>query len=116
MCIMSDKTSGNLLTDPSVASSGESFENLLVRDGVRLERIVSRGQASPMGFWYDQPQDEWVVVLSGAADLHFEDEAGPRRLIAGDFVLIEAHRRHRVARTMPGADTVWLALHIDPRR
>ena len=112
---MSDRTSGNLLNDPRVASTGESFENLLVRDGIRLERIISRGQASPAGFWFDQDQDEWVAVLSGAADLQFEDEDAPRRLSAGDFLLIRAHRRHRVVWTSPDTDTVWLALHIDPR-
>jgi cupin 2 domain-containing protein len=115
MCIMSDKTSGNLLDDPWVASAGESFENLLVRDGIRLERICSRGHVSPDGFWFDQVQDEWVAVLSGAAELHFEDEDAPRRLTAGDYLLIRAHRRHRVIWTSPDTDTVWLALHIDPR-
>ena len=88
----------------------ESFTTLLDAPGVRVERIVSHGHASPDGFWYDQPQGEWVVVLKGAARLRFEDgtavELGP-----GDSVDIPAHTRHRVEWTAPDGPTVWLAVH-----
>jgi cupin 2 domain-containing protein len=103
----------NLLTDLPQPSSGEVFDELLRRPGLRVERIVSTGQASPPGFWYDQPQREWVLVLSGAAGLRFEDEAAVRTLRPGDFADIAAHRRHRVEWTDPDRPTVWLALHID---
>jgi hypothetical protein len=62
---------------------------------------VSTGQASPPDFWYDQDVGEWVLLLSGAAEIRFEDEAEPRKLIPGDWITIEAHRRHRVNWTDP---------------
>ena len=75
---------------------------------VRIERIVSTGHASPAGFWYDQPEQEWVVVLRGAARLEFADRT--LELVAGDHVLIPAHQRHRVAWTAPNEPTIWLAV------
>ncbi len=79
--------------------------------GARVERIVSQGQASPPGFWYDQAWTEWVVVLSGAAELLIEGETAPRLLRPGDFLEIPAHVRHRVAWTDPNRPTLWLAVH-----
>ena len=103
----------NLLTDLPVASADEAFEELLSRPGLRIERIVSHGQASPPGYWYDQPHGEWVLVLRGRARLRFEDEAGPRELVAGDALDIAARRRHRVDWTAPDEPTVWLAVHYE---
>ena len=104
--------SGNLFARPELAeTAAEQFEELLSRSGFRVERIVSTGQASPPGFWYDQDVGEWVVLLSGAAELQFEDEPGPRNMRPGDWVNIEAHRRHRVNWTDPAQPTVWLAIH-----
>ena len=103
---------GNLFTAPAHASGpGESFEELLSRPGFRVERIVSTGQASPPGFWYDQDVAEWVLLLSGAARIRFEDEAGPRTLAPGDWLDIAAHRRHRIDWTDPSQPSVWLAIH-----
>lgn len=78
--------------------------------GFRAERIVSRGHASPDGFWYDQDEHEWVLLLSGAAELEYADPPRRERLAPGDAVLIPAHCRHRVAWTDPGHDSVWLAV------
>jgi len=89
----------------------EQFSNLLNRPGLRIERIVSTGQCSPDGFWYDQPEGEWVVVLQGQARLRFEDTPEPVRLNPGDFIDIAPHRRHRVEWTDPEQPTVWLAIH-----
>lgn len=106
---------GNLFAAlPGGAEAGELFEQLLARPGLRIERIVSTGQASPLDFWYDQEQAEWVVLLRGAAELRFADEPGPRRLSAGDWLHIEARRRHRVLWTDPAQPTVWLAIHYQP--
>jgi cupin 2 domain-containing protein len=77
----------------------------------RTERIVSRGHASPPGFWYDQPQAEWVIVLAGSAAIAFDGEASPRTLKSGDHLHIPAHTRHRVVSTDAGEPTVWLAVH-----
>lgn len=96
---------------PAPGAQAEQFVELLSRPGLRIERIVSTGQASPPGFWYDQPQGEWVLLLQGEASLAFEDEPAPRRLEAGDFVDIAPHRRHRVEST--ATPTVWLAVHYD---
>lgn len=101
-----------LLADLPSADATEHFETLLRRPGCRVERIVSRGQASPPGFWYDQPHDEWVLLLSGAARIGFAPQ-GEVALSAGDSLLLPAHCRHCVAWTASGVDTVWLALHFD---
>jgi cupin 2 domain-containing protein len=103
----------NLLTGISDRTGGELFERLLETRSFRLERIVSTGQATPPGQWYDQERDEWVLLVSGEARLLFEDEAEARVLLPGDHILIPAHRRHRVEWTAPGSDTIWLALHFD---
>lgn len=97
---------------PASADGGECFETLLALSGARIERIVSTGQSSPPGFWYDQPQLEWVALLQGEAMLRFEDEPEPRRLVAGDWLTIAARRRHRVDWTSPGRATIWLAVHL----
>jgi len=98
------------LFSPVPPSADEVYTELLARPGVRIERIVSTGQASPPGFWYDQPEAEWVLLLAGEALLRFEDEPQPRRLRAGDFVDIASHRRHRVEWTDPLQPTIWLAV------
>ncbi len=96
---------------PSAAAVDEQFADILQRPGLRIERIVSTGQASPEGFWYDQSDGEWVVVLQGEAKLRFADEADARHLKTGDFIDIAPHRRHRVDWTDPNRPTVWLAVH-----
>lgn len=100
---------GNIFRDKPDASRAEVIEEFLAfpADGVRLERILSRGQASPEDFWYDQAGDEWVLILSGGAEVRLEDEVV--RLGVGDWLFIPAHARHRVESTL--ADTLWLALH-----
>ena len=102
----------NLYADLDLAASEEVVTILHAAPGLRVERIVSTGQASPPGFHYDQPHAEWVAVLAGSAALRFADEAAPRTLSAGDSVLIEPHRRHRVERT--DSPTIWLAIHFGP--
>jgi len=79
---------------------------------VRIERIVSTGQATPEGEWYDQDDDEWVLVVAGAARLRIEGEQRDRELGEGDWVLLPAHCRHRVTWTQSEPPTVWLAVHF----
>jgi cupin 2 domain-containing protein len=88
----------------------ELTETLVSTDGARIERIVSHGQASPEGFWYDQPEHEFVLLLSGAARLRFADVDEILELKPGDYLVIPAHRRHRVEWTSPNAPSVWLAV------
>ena len=100
----------NLLRDLPDPATAEVFETLLQAPSVRIERIVSHGQASPDGFWYDQDEAEWVLLLAGAARLRFADEPATRTLGPGDHVPIDAHRRHRVDWTDPTQPTIWLAV------
>ncbi len=92
-------------------AKNEQFSDLLARPGLRIERIVSTGQCSPEGFWYEQPEGEWVLVIQGEASLRFADENEARHLKAGDYLNISAHRRHRVDWTAPEQTTIWLAVH-----
>jgi cupin 2 domain-containing protein len=101
----------NLFAGLPATADEELFNDLLKRPGLRIERIVSAGQASPPGYWYDQGWDEWVVLLAGSAGLVIEGEA-EITLKPGDYVFLPAHMRHRVAWTDAGRPTVWLAVHI----
>ncbi len=100
----------NIFRDISRDLSDEVFQTLLQSDSVRIERIVSSGHASPEGFWYDQDQPEWVIVLQGAARLRMNDAIID--LHPGDYLLIPAHTRHRVEWTTPDEPTIWLAVHF----
>ncbi|WP_299592187.1 cupin domain-containing protein [uncultured Microbulbifer sp.] len=87
----------------------EKFVELLSRENVRIERIISQGHSTPEGEWYDQDENEWVMVLQGAGRLLFED--GKELLLeVGDYVNISAHERHRVIWTHPTETTTWLAV------
>lgn len=104
----------NLLSDLPAKADSEQLQDILRRPGVRIERIVSTGQASPPGFWYDQDWDEWVVLLAGTAGLLIEGDV-ERKLVPGDHVFLPAHTRHRVTWTDADRPTVWLAVHIGER-
>lgn len=100
----------NLLSPLPDARAGEIVEPVLARPGLRIERIVSHGQKSPPGFWYDQDEGEWIALLKGAARLRFANESEARLLRPGDCLDIAPHRRHRVEWTDPATPTVWLAV------
>lgn len=106
-------TSRNLLTSLPSARDTEMSETLITAHGIRLQRIISFGQISPEGFWYDQKEAEWVVLLTGRARLVIAGEVETRILGPGDAVYLPAHCRHRVEWTDPDHPTVWLALFID---
>jgi cupin 2 domain-containing protein len=103
---------GNLHDGIPAQHAGEHITELLASPNVRIERIVSRGHAGAPGEWYDQDCAEWVMLASGSAGLLFEGEYQPRRLRAGDYVHIPAHRRHRVVWTDAREPTIWLAVHV----
>ena len=102
---------GNLFANVSRALEQEEITELLAAPNVTIERIVSFGQASPPGFWYDQARPEWVILLAGAAGLRFEGDAEIRTLKSGDYLHIPAHQRHRVEWTDQSEPTIWLAVH-----
>lgn len=88
----------------------ESSEVVFQTPLLRLERIHSCSYGSPDGFWYEQPEEEWVLLLQGSAGLRFEDQDCDLQLRPGDSLAIRAGRRHRVTRTDPAPGTIWLAL------
>ncbi len=102
-------TPRNLFEGIPASLADEWTERLAGNAGARVERIVSRGHASPPGFWYDQAQSEWVLVVQGHARLRFENDRVVE-LGAGDHVTIAPHVRHRVEWTAPDQDTVWLVV------
>ena len=98
----------NLFTGLPANLPDELLTTLLKAANILIERIVSHGHSSPEGFWYDQDEHEWVIVLKGAARLRFEDNM--MELKSGDFVNISAHKKHRVEWTTPDEPTIWLAV------
>jgi cupin 2 domain-containing protein len=101
----------NLFDDIPARADGETFTELLSRQNVRIERIVSTGQSTPADKPHCQQHDEWVLLLAGSAGLRIEGE-DERNLRAGDHVLIAAHRAHWVTRTAQDEPTIWLAIHF----
>jgi cupin 2 domain-containing protein len=99
----------NLFRDAGMGNS-EVTQVLASAENLRLEHLVSNGEPSPPGFWYDQPEDEWVVLLRGSATLVFEGDSS-LELCAGDSLTIPARRKHRVERV--SQDAVWVALHFN---
>jgi cupin 2 domain-containing protein len=104
------KTPLNLFQDIPRELHQELTEKLIQQDFFRLERIVSQGQVSPSGFWYDQDEHEWVAILSGKAQLQIEGQVQLVTLYPGDTFHLPAHMKHRVVYTAPDQDTIWLAL------
>lgn len=88
----------------------EVFSSIVTSEHVKIERIVSNGHASPTSGWYDQEENEWVVVLAGEAKLLFDDNSEVH-LVAGSHVNIPSHTKHKVTWTLPRTETVWLAIY-----
>jgi cupin 2 domain-containing protein len=99
----------NMLDDISTDIQAEQFFTLLENGCVTIERIVSHGSSSPVDFWYDQAEPEWVLVFRGRATLEFAS-GELVQLKEGDYLTIPAHTRHRVAET--ASDTIWLAVYV----
>lgn len=102
----------NIYARAGLPAEGEVFETLLEKSVFKIERIISTGQSTPEGKWYDQCRDEWIILLSGKAGLRFEGEKEETVLQPGDFLLIPSRKRHRVEWTSSDRETVWLALHF----
>ncbi|MDY6834247.1 MAG: cupin domain-containing protein [Chloroflexota bacterium] len=90
----------------------EIVDTLAIGHRAKIERIVSKGHSSSPGFWYDQDEDEWVVLLKGKADLEFEGQASITTLGPGDHILIPAHIKHRVRWTDPDQECIWIAVYF----
>ncbi|MGD8354769.1 MAG: cupin domain-containing protein [Methyloceanibacter sp.] len=96
---------------PSGPQAAELFDEIVGGSGLRIERIVSAGQETPRGEWYDQESDEFVLLVSGAAGLRIDGETEDRVLRPGDWLILPAHCRHRVTWTQAAPPTIWLAVH-----
>lgn len=90
--------------------SDELFENIVSSASMRIERIISKGHASPASGWYDQDEHEWVIVLKGEAKIEIENQALVH-LVSGSYLNIPAHTRHKVSWTAPDTETIWLAIY-----
>lgn len=99
----------NIFSDLPVSLPEEIGETIVNGDCCRVEKIVSTGQASPLGFWYDQEESEWVLLLRGSATITFEGE-GDVQLLPGDHINIPPHKRHRLKETAQDEPTVWLCV------
>ncbi len=102
--------SGNLFAAIPESLNKEAFSELLRKDSLRIERIISKGHTSPESGWYDQDENEWVVVLQGEAKLSFGN-GREVHLVPGSYLDIPAHTKHRVVWTDPEIETIWLAVH-----
>jgi cupin 2 domain-containing protein len=99
----------SIFADLPDSSREEYFLTLFETPAVKIERIVSHSHRSPAGFWYDQDEDEWVIVLRGNASLEFEGGESIK-MTAGDHLTIPSHLKHRVEQT--DSETVWLAVRV----
>ncbi|MCA9136105.1 MAG: cupin domain-containing protein [Planctomycetales bacterium] len=103
----------NLFADLPNVIAEEIVDVLVHSPSVRVERIISTGHTTPDGQWYDQDENEWVIVLKGQAELLFDGDDHPRTMNVGDHIMIPAHHKHRVTWTSPDEPTVWLAVFFD---
>ncbi|MGR8935196.1 MAG: cupin domain-containing protein [Gammaproteobacteria bacterium] len=107
---------GNIFIGLPATLPDEKFETLLQNPHLRIERIISQGHVTPADTWYDQEDDEWVLLLQGSAALQFENRPATLEMHAGDYVFIPAHCKHRVTWTDAQQESIWLAIHMSANR
>lgn len=101
---------GNLFESLPEDISKEVFSEIIQGENIRIERIISKGHSSPEAGWYDQDDNEWVIVLKGEAKLSFENNDDVH-LVSGSHLNIPPHTKHKVTWTKPNTETIWLAVH-----
>lgn len=99
----------NIFELPSEFPPEEIFETLLTQENITIEKVISKGQTTPPGNWYDQEQNEWLILLQGEAELSYENNFRIR-LNAGDYLFIPAHQKHRVEYTSWEPVCIWLTI------
>jgi len=100
----------NIFNLPAELPTEELFESLVSSGSILIERIISTGQTTPAGEWYDQTRDEWVILLQGEAKIAYPNDPAVT-LKAGDYLFIRAHQKHRVEYTSSQPPCIWLAVH-----
>jgi len=103
---------GNIFADLPRTKGKEVFNTLLKYEKIKIERIISFGEATKEGRWLKEKQNEWVILLKGKAILRFWGNKGLLKLRTGDYCFIQKNLKHRVEWTDPGQRSVWLALHF----
>ncbi|MFT6051888.1 MAG: cupin 2 domain-containing protein [Halioglobus sp.] len=101
---------GNIFESLPEDISKEVFTQVIQGENIRIGRIVSIGHVSPEIGWYDQNDNEWVIILKGEAILSFENGVDVH-LVSGGYLNIPAHTKHKVTWTKPNIETIWLAVH-----
>ncbi|MEZ8188430.1 cupin domain-containing protein [Vibrio sp. 1F279] len=99
----------NIYSDVPSSITDEIFNDIITTENVRIERIISHGHSSPEQGWYDQDENEWVMVLEGQGVIEFED-GRVVTLSKGDYINIAAREKHKVVGTDRDVVTIWLAV------
>ncbi len=102
----------NIYNDTPEQIPDELFKTLFSKGKIKIEKIISKGHISKVDDWYDQAQDEWIILLKGQAQLQYKKESNLIFLNTGDYLLIPAHTKHRIHWTPIETETIWLAIHI----
>ena len=79
----------NIFSNIPAELANEIFEDILITEKLRVERIVSKGQTSPETGWYDQDENEWLIVLSGYGVIEYIN-GDKVTLKQGDYLNIKA--------------------------
>ncbi|WP_372738396.1 cupin domain-containing protein [Neptunomonas sp.] len=109
LCDLRIELLANIFSNIPSELPNEIFEDIIITEKLRVERIVSKGQTSPNAGWYDQGENEWVIVLSGYGVIEYKNGVKVT-LRQGDYLHIKAHEKHRVIETSSDEITVWLAI------
>lgn len=107
-----EKITRNIFSNIPLDFKEEFIEPLVKDPQVKIDRIISRGHRSARDFWYNQDENEFVLILQGEAKLKFKDEKGIVYMGKGDYMIIPAHKEHRVQWTSKNEDTLWLTVHF----
>ncbi|XPV68687.1 MAG: cupin domain-containing protein [Halarcobacter sp.] len=102
----------NIFDSLPIDKENEKFFEIFKNENIRIEKIVSNGQKSLENFWYDQKENEFILLLQGDAILEVieNNDIKEIKLKTGDYLDIKAHVKHRVAYTSESKTTIWLAI------
>ena len=103
----------NIFSDIPQHLPNEIFQTIINTSSCKIERIISKSHSSPKDFWYNQDQNEWVIILKGQAQIEFEKDKKVVKMKTGDYINLPAHCKHRVKWTHPEKETIWLAVFYD---
>ncbi len=99
----------NIFSKKINSQSDEVADTLYFSQNTKVERIISMGHKSPDGFWYNQSEDEFVILVQGSAKLEFENNE-EICLEKGDSLLIPAYKKHRIIYTSINPQCIWICI------